>query len=159
MGNCVHFFKDLFSFWATVLIIELSKGGYITFIKFKCGSHSPLSGWVFEKTNIGCVYLHFGEFNFRAKLYLYFITTGANRLHKCHSSEILNMNLFFSLPMALHITCKYLGYTTMLPFWGYQPIGVFLFLFFLFFSPKYMQMQKMTCSIAEVNWPQNQKCL
>ena len=31
---------------------------------------------------------------------------------------------FFSLPMALHITCQYLISTTMFPFWGYQLDGV-----------------------------------
>ena len=98
MENRVRFFKDSFSFRATALIFELSKGGYITFIEFQCGSHSPLIEGVFEKTNIGCFYLHFGKFNFRTKLYLYFITTGANRLHVCHSSGILNMNLFLVHP-------------------------------------------------------------
>ena len=38
-------------------------------------------------------YLYFGNIIFLAKLYLYFITTGTNRLHVCHSIGILNMNL------------------------------------------------------------------
>ena len=98
MGNCVSFFTDLFSFRATALIFKLSKGVYITFIEFQCGSHSPLIEGVFEKTNIGCFYLHFGKFNFRTKLHLYFITTGPNRLHACHSSGIPNMNFVFVYP-------------------------------------------------------------
>ena len=47
--NCVCFFKDSFSFWATALIFRLSKGGYITFIEFQYGSHRPLIEGVFEK--------------------------------------------------------------------------------------------------------------
>ena len=42
---------------------------------------------VFEKTNIGCFYLQFGKSIFEPNY-----TTGANMLHICHSSGILNMN-------------------------------------------------------------------
>ena len=94
-GNHICFFKDSFSFWPTPLIFELSECGYITFIEFQCDNHSPPIEGVFKKTNMGCFfYLHFGKFDFETKLYLYFITTGANKLHVCPSSGIMNMNLF-----------------------------------------------------------------
>ena len=92
------FFKDLFSFRATALIFELNQGRYITLIEFQYGSHSPPIEGVFEKTNIACFYLHFGKFNFRAKLYSLYITIGAKRLHVWHPRGILNRNLFLVYP-------------------------------------------------------------
>ena len=109
-GNYVYFFKDSLSFWATALIFKLSKGGYNTIIEFYYGSPSPRIEGVLEKRNIAYFCPHFGKFNFRAKLYWLFITIGAKRLHIRHPRGILNKNLFFGLPMALHKTYKCLWY-------------------------------------------------
>ena len=51
-----------------------------------------------ESLKKGCFYPHFDKFYFRTKVYLYFITTGANMLHVCHYSGILHMNLFLVCP-------------------------------------------------------------
>ena len=51
-----------------------------------------------KKTSIECFYLHFGKFNLSTKFYLYFITTGENRLQVCHSFGIQHMNLFLVYP-------------------------------------------------------------
>ena len=85
--------------------------------------HCTLIEGVFEKTNIACFYLHFGKFNFRAKLYSLYITIGAKRLHVWHPRGIFDRNLFSCLPMALHKICKYLLYPKMFPFCGYQLDG------------------------------------
>ena len=74
MGNHVRSFKESVIFRARAVIFELNQDGYITFIKFKYESHSPLIEGVFEKTNIECFCPHFGYLNRIAKVYLFCIT-------------------------------------------------------------------------------------
>ena len=102
-----------------------------------------------ESLKKGCFYPNFDKFNFRTKVYLYFITTGANMFHVCHYSGILQMNLFLVYPWP-YIKQANIQDTQQCFLFELTNLTVYFFLFFQFYPPKYMQTPLMICRMAEV---------
>ena len=150
------FFKDSLNQRAGTPTLELNEGNVSTFAKFEYECSSLKTEQVFEKTNIACFCLHFGKFNFRAKLYSLSITNGAKRLQGWHPRGILDRNLFCVYPWPYIKYANIYDTPKCFLFCGYQLNGK-LFCFFTFTRQSICRCHKQC--IAQLKCRQSQKCM
>ena len=91
-------FKCSLNIRAIALIFELNQAVYSTFKEFKYECSSPPNEFEFEKINISCFYLHFTNFNLRAKVCSISLYTRGNQLHIWNPRPILFVNYQFVFP-------------------------------------------------------------